>query len=53
MIAALQWFADPDGDPETVDDVPDVLQNCWGVREQCGYGYEDCDSRWCEVILMR
>jgi bacillopeptidase F len=48
VIDCLQWFADPDGNPETVDDVPDVVQNSWGVNEQLGYG--DCDMRWWAAI---
>ncbi len=49
IIEAFQWFADPDGDPATVDDVPDVVQNSWGVSEMFP-GYLICDSRWWEVI---
>ena len=30
---AIQWTADPDGDPRTVTDVPDVCSNSWGVRD--------------------
>ncbi len=30
-ITAFQWTADPDGDPGTVDDVPDVSSNSWGI----------------------
>ncbi len=48
VIAAFAWLADPDGDPETVDDVPDVVMNAWGVNELLGYA--DCDSRWWAVI---
>ncbi|MBM3317652.1 MAG: S8 family serine peptidase [Candidatus Eisenbacteria bacterium] len=48
IIAAYQWFADPDGNPNTHDDVPDVVQNSWRVNE--GFGYNDCDSRWWAVI---
>lgn len=29
-ITAFQWASDPDGDPETLDDVPDVINNSWG-----------------------
>ena len=36
IITAFQWFADPDGNPNTVDDVPDVVQNSWGINE--GFG---------------
>ncbi|HOX25493.1 MAG TPA: S8 family serine peptidase [Candidatus Krumholzibacteria bacterium] len=49
IIQAFQWFADPDGDPFTNDDVPDVVQNSWGVNENFT-GYVDCDSRWWAVI---
>ncbi len=30
-IAALQWTADPDGNPNTSFDVPDVCGNSWGT----------------------
>ncbi|MFH2056623.1 MAG: S8 family serine peptidase [bacterium] len=33
-LQALQWAADPDGDPNTLHDVPDVLSNSWGYREE-------------------
>ncbi len=48
VIDALEWFADPDGDPGTTDEVPDVVQNSWGVNEN--FGYNDCDSRWWTAI---
>ena len=31
ILSAFQWAADPDGDPATLDDVPDVINNSWGV----------------------
>lgn len=31
--AAIQWFADPDGNPLTATDVPVVVGNSWGVRD--------------------
>lgn len=49
VIASLQFMADPDGDPGTTDDVPDVVQNSWGVNEGFS-GYFDCDSRWWVAI---
>ena len=49
IIAALEFMADPDGDPATVDDVPAVVQNSWGVSEAYA-GYVDCDSRWWDVL---
>ncbi|MFN8547535.1 MAG: S8 family serine peptidase [Candidatus Eisenbacteria bacterium] len=48
VIDSFQWMADPDGNANTVDDVPDVLENSWGVNEQLGY--PDCDPRWYAVI---
>ena len=42
-------MADPDGDPLTIDDVPAVVQNSWGVNEDFT-GYSDCDSRWWDAI---
>jgi subtilisin family serine protease len=50
IIAAFEFFADPDRDPSTADDVPDVVQNSWGVSASSAYGYTQCDSRWWEVI---
>jgi subtilisin family serine protease len=49
ILDAFQWFADPDGDSCTVDDVPDVVQNSWGVYSYWP-GYQDCDYRWQTVI---
>ncbi len=32
LLQSMQWVVDPDGDPATVTDVPDVLNNSWGFR---------------------
>jgi len=50
VITAFQWFADPDGNPNTTEDVPDVVQNSWRINEGFGGGYTDCDTRWWNVI---
>jgi len=31
IIDAFEWAADPDRDPNTVDDLPDVINHSWGV----------------------
>jgi subtilisin family serine protease len=49
IINCYQWFADPDGNPNTIDDVPDVVQNSWRINES-GWDYTDCDIRWWAVI---
>ncbi|KON30917.1 hypothetical protein AC480_00085 [miscellaneous Crenarchaeota group archaeon SMTZ1-55] len=48
-IAAFQWAADPDGDPGTIDDVPDVVSNSWGLIPYT-HGYPDCDPLFNAVI---
>jgi subtilisin family serine protease len=39
-LQAYQWAIDPDGDPATIRDVPDVCSNSWGQRPSCD------DSLW-------
>lgn len=45
---AYEWFADPDGNPGTTDDLPDVVQNSWRINE--AFGYPDCASIWWDAI---
>ncbi len=48
VIASLEWFADPDGNPLTTEDVPCVVQNSWGTYEPLGY--PDCFSYWWDAM---
>ena len=50
VIVGYEWMADPDGNPLTYDDVPDVCQNSWGINENFGGSYTDCDTRWWAAI---
>jgi hypothetical protein len=50
VLDAFQWFTDPDGNPGTTADVPDVVQNSWGIDARFGGTYQDCDFRWQGVI---
>jgi len=34
IIEAFEWAADPDGDPNTFDDVPDVINHSWGTLNE-------------------
>ncbi len=43
-IAAFEWSADPDGDPNTTDDVPAVSSNSWGIP------YTQCEDAFWEAI---
>lgn len=47
-LAAFQWLADPDGNPSTVWDVPDVCSNSWGVTT--GHGYPPCDETFWSTL---
>ena len=38
VFEAFQWAADPDGDPNTVTDLPDVINHSWGIP---GIGCKD------------
>lgn len=48
VIRSFQWFADPDGNPETSDDVPAVVQNSWGTSAD--EGGIPCDPTWWDAI---
>jgi subtilisin family serine protease len=46
-LLALQWVADPDGNPNTITDVPDVCSNSWGIPQ--GY-LPQCDNTFWNAI---
>ncbi len=47
ILSAFQWAVDPDGNPETSDDVPDVINNSWGMPP----GYKPaCDQTFWNAI---
>lgn len=63
-VAAFEWFADPDGDPGTVDDVPDGVGNSWGISPIYHGSYitgpcdvtfwtaiDNCEAAGCAVIF--
>lgn len=39
VIKSFQWLIDPDHDPNTVDDMPDAINNSWQLP-----GMEECDQ---------
>lgn len=44
FLYAFEWAIDPDGDPETVNDVPDVINNSWGFDPPA-------DTLLCESVV--
>jgi len=49
LIASFQFIADPDDNPYTMDDVPDVVGNSWGWSP-FWFGYEHCDNTFWSVM---
>ncbi|MBU0507991.1 S8 family serine peptidase [bacterium] len=49
IILTFEWFTNPDSNIATMDDVPDVVQNSWGVNTSLGY--VQCYDFWNSVIL--
>lgn len=50
ILAGFQWFADPDHNSQTIEDVPDVINNSWGVGPWVG-AYPDCYNYWDAAII--
>jgi bacillopeptidase F len=55
-LLAFEWLVDPDGDPGTDFDVPDVCSNSWGLLD--AHGVPPCDTTFwdpldaCEAVGM-
>lgn len=47
ILLAFQWALDPDGDPNTTDDVPDVILNSWGIPKGI---FPPCDATFNTAI---
>ncbi len=47
IAAGFEWGADPDGNPNTVEDVPDVISNSWGSLPQVG---DECPPNFYSLI---
>ncbi len=55
IAASFQWAADPDGDPNTIDDVPDAISNSWGSIGNCPPNFytliDNCEAAGAAVIF--
>lgn len=47
ILKAFEWAADPDGNPETIADVPDVICHSWGIPAGI---FTDCDNTFWSAI---
>jgi len=45
LLKAMEWFLDPDGDPNT-NDSPRVVSNSWGANSQFSYGFRNIIRTW-------
>ncbi len=58
-LEAFEWAVDPDENPGTIDDVPDVISNSWGIpqgtRDQCDATYyaaiDACEAAGAAVVF--
>jgi subtilisin family serine protease len=46
IIDAFEWAADPDGDPNTISDLPDVINHSWGISND----FLDCNAYFWNMI---
>lgn len=47
LIGAFEWLADPDGNPDTRSDLPDVVLNSWGIPQGI---LPPCDNTFWQVV---
>ncbi len=47
ILEAFEWAADPDGNPNTIDDVPDVINHSWGIPQGI---FPACDNTFWSAI---
>ncbi|MBC8478254.1 S8 family serine peptidase [bacterium] len=47
LFQSFEWAVDPDGDPGTMEDVPDVISNSWGIPHSW---LPQCDETYWVVI---
>lgn len=50
MALGYQWSIDPDGDPNTTEDMPDVINNSWGRAHQSRFDTVVCDGFFGDVL---
>jgi bacillopeptidase F len=50
LLYVYQWVLDPDGNPETTDDVPDVINNSWGYDYTLAMEFDACNLEEAHVL---
>jgi bacillopeptidase F len=51
FMNVFQWVLDPDGNPETTDDVPRVINNSWGYDYTLALQFGACEMAEAEILV--
>ncbi len=51
FMDVFQWVFDPDGNPETTDDVPRVINNSWGYDYSLAMEFGACEMVEAEILV--
>ncbi len=51
FMNVFQWVMNPDGDPETTDDVPRVINNSWGYDYELAAQIDACNLVEAEIFI--
>ncbi|PLX08699.1 MAG: hypothetical protein C0596_05190 [Marinilabiliales bacterium] len=51
FMAVFEWVLDPDGNPETTDDVPRVINNSWGYDYSLAMQFGACEMVESEILI--
>ncbi len=51
FMDVFQWVFDPDGNPETTDDVPRVINNSWGYDYSLAIQFGACEMAEAEILV--
>lgn len=51
FMNVFEWVLDPDGNPETTDDVPRVINNSWGYDYTLAIQFGACEMPEAEILV--
>jgi len=50
FMNVFQWVLNPDGNNETTDDVPDVINNSWGYSYDLALAFDACNMEEAQIL---
>jgi subtilisin family serine protease len=50
FMNVFQWVLNPDGNEETTDDVPDVINNSWGYSYDLALEFDACNMEEAQIL---